>query len=297
MALPNHNAVDFERMEVRCDQVTAATSITVAGNTLLGTEFAALDGVTAGTVTASIVVIVDANKDIASFRNVTLTGNLVSGTTTLSEADLALVDGITAGTGLASKAVTLSAANAFTSPTAANTKFTWSVTSDSTDAGVSVEPFVHNTTMTGVGGVGGRARFELDTNVALGGWANALKAQTEFGATGAVTGLGSAFVAELTLSAGTAAGTYAPVEIELNLATGALTGTETSLVYGSVNGADAGTFDTNGHILSLNGLTAGANNVFRTGLTAATVNAATTAALRVVIGGVAYYIPLATATA
>lgn len=29
MALPNHNAMDFSRMELRCDQVTAATSVTV----------------------------------------------------------------------------------------------------------------------------------------------------------------------------------------------------------------------------------------------------------------------------
>jgi hypothetical protein len=173
---------------------------------------------------------------------------------------------------------------------------TWNQTSSSTSGSTSVEPFVLNTTMTGVGGVGGRARFELDTNVALGGWANALKAQTEFGASGRVTGLGSAFVAELTLSAGTTSGTYAPLELELNLGAGASTGTLTSLVYGSVNGVGAAAFDTAGYILDIQGLTAGAAKAFRTGLTAATVNAATTAALRVKIGATDYFIPLATAT-
>ena len=40
-------------------------------------EINTLDGVTAGTVTASKAVVVDANSDISGFRNVTLTGNLV----------------------------------------------------------------------------------------------------------------------------------------------------------------------------------------------------------------------------
>lgn len=70
MALPNHNAWDFKGMELRCDQVTATTSLTVAGNTVTGAEFAAVDGVTAGVVTASKAVIVDANKDVGDFRNV-----------------------------------------------------------------------------------------------------------------------------------------------------------------------------------------------------------------------------------
>jgi len=44
-------------------------ALTVGGNTLTGSEFAALDGITAGTVTLSKAVIVDANKDIGDFRN------------------------------------------------------------------------------------------------------------------------------------------------------------------------------------------------------------------------------------
>lgn len=107
MALPNHNAMDFTKMELRCDQVTATTSLTVAGNTVTGTEFAAVDAVTPGTVAASKAVIVDANKDIASFRNVTITGNFVTGATTLSETDLAKIDAVTNGVAAADKAVVL----------------------------------------------------------------------------------------------------------------------------------------------------------------------------------------------
>ena len=166
--------------------------------------------------------------------------------------------------------------------------------SSSTDGGTSVEPIKVETTMAGVGGVGGRAKFGLTTNVALGAWANALKAETTFGAAGAVTGLGSALCSEMTLSAGTAAGSYAPVEIELNLGTDASTGTATSLIYASVNGDGKGAFDDNGFALYLNGLTAGAGHVFQG---AAVAGVASTHALRINIGGTAYFIPLHTSSA
>ena len=60
--------------------------------TTTAAELNVLDGVTAGTVAASKGVVVDSNKDVASFRNVTLTGELdagsldVSGNSTLGDA-------------------------------------------------------------------------------------------------------------------------------------------------------------------------------------------------------------------
>lgn len=167
----------------------------------------------------------------------------------------------------------------------------------STDGANSVRPIYMTSTMTGAGGVGGRAEFYMTTNVALGGWSNALKGFVEYGATGSTTGLGSAFVAELSLSAGTTSGTYAPLEVELNIPSGASLGTLTSMAHFSAQGADITTFDTSGYVINIQGLSAGANNTFRTGLTAATINAATTAALRIRVGGTNYFIPLATATA
>jgi len=158
---------------------------------------------------------------------------------------------------------------------------------NTTDASTSFEPGLFYTTMSGAGQVGGRYRFFMTTNVALGGWANALKAEVTFGASGSVTGLGSALLAEMTLSAGTTSGTYAPVEIELNLGSGAAIGTKTSLAYMSVNGADKATFDTSGYIFSINGLTAATGKVFQ-----ANTAAAATHALRIDIGGVDYFIML-----
>ena len=169
--------------------------------------------------------------------------------------------------------------------------------SASTSGSASVEPVLFTTTLTGAGAVGGRVRAFMTANVALGGWSNALKGEVTYGATGSTAGLGSAVCAEMTLSAGTTVGTYGVLELELNLASGAKTGTATSLIYASVNGTDAGTFSTNGYFMTLAGLTAGATKILTTGITAATINTATTASLKVLIGATTYYIPLATAIA
>ncbi len=64
----------------------------------------ALDGLTAGTVTASKYVLVDSNKDIGTFRNITLSGELDAGSLDISgnadiagtlEADAITVNGVT----------------------------------------------------------------------------------------------------------------------------------------------------------------------------------------------------------
>ena len=68
---------------------------------------AGVGDVTAGTVTASKPVVVDANKDIATFRHLTISGNFVSGSTTISETELGYLDGQTAGVATASKALIL----------------------------------------------------------------------------------------------------------------------------------------------------------------------------------------------
>ena len=159
------------------------------------------------------------------------------------------------------------------------------------------QPLVVDTTMSGAGADGGRAKFTMSSNVALGSFSNALKAEVTYGASGRTTGLGSAFVAEMTLSAGTSSGTYAPVEIELNVPASASTGTATSLIYGSVNGADASTFDSNGFILSLAGLTAGASKAvaspgatFAATATGTALGGANLRALKIRVGSTTYYV-------
>lgn len=74
----------MSRQEVRTMRVitediqnSAGGTPTIAGMTV--SELERLDGVTEGIVTASKAVVVDANKDIGSFRNVAQTGTLTVG--------------------------------------------------------------------------------------------------------------------------------------------------------------------------------------------------------------------------
>ena len=181
----------------------------------------------------------------------------------------------------------------FSGPVASDNGFITNITDSSTGSAT----FNANTnvvTMTGAGGTGGRTLFQLNTNVALGSFSNALKAEVVYGASGRTTGLGSAFVAEMTLSAGTSAGTYAPVEIELNLGTGASTGTASSLIYASVNGDGKAAMDNNGYLVNLAGVTAGSSKLFANNGSIGNVDEITHG-LKVRIAGADYFILLATA--
>lgn len=150
------------------------------------------------------------------------------------------------------------------------------------------QPLVVSTTMAGAGANGGRAKFDMSTNVALGSFTNALKAEVTYGASGRTTGLGSAFVAEMTLSAGTTSGTYAPLEIELNAPTGAKTGTLTSFIHISTQGAAVGEVDDNAVLFNLQGVTSGAGHIWKTGSTLGTA----AGAIRVRVGTTNYWMPV-----
>jgi len=63
---------------------TAAELNTLDGVTSTAAELNLIDGSVAGTVVASKAVVVDSNKDIASFRNITLTGELDAGSLDVS---------------------------------------------------------------------------------------------------------------------------------------------------------------------------------------------------------------------
>jgi len=161
------------------------------------------------------------------------------------------------------------------------------ITTTNTATSGTYQPLVVSTTMSGAGADGGRSKFDMTTNVALGSFSNALKAEVTYGATGRTTGLGSAFVAEMTLSAGTSSGTYAPLELELNMPTGASTGTLTSFIHASMQGAAVATMDTNGRFINLVGVTAGAGKMWKTGTTLGTA----AGALRCRIAGTDYWLP------
>jgi len=86
---------------------TDALSIASTAVTSTAAELNLLDGITAGTISASLAVIVDANKDITGFRNITLTGELDAATLDISgnadidgtlEADAITIGGVSTST-------------------------------------------------------------------------------------------------------------------------------------------------------------------------------------------------------
>lgn len=72
MAYDAEHTLDMSGLTIKCKDI----SINNGTVPLSTTELGVLDSVTAGTVTASKAVVVDANKDISSFRNVTMSGAL-----------------------------------------------------------------------------------------------------------------------------------------------------------------------------------------------------------------------------
>ncbi len=84
--------------------VTASSSFIIGSADLNESDLEQLDGLTAGTVTASKAVVVDGSKNIGDFGSVTAT-SFVIGSADINEADLEQIDGLTAGTVTASKAV------------------------------------------------------------------------------------------------------------------------------------------------------------------------------------------------
>jgi len=97
---------------------TAAELNKLDGVTATTAELNTVAGVTAGTVSASKTVVVDANKDVTGFRNITATGDvtmpegdLILGSTavTATATEINVLDGVTGGTVAASKGVVVDA--------------------------------------------------------------------------------------------------------------------------------------------------------------------------------------------
>jgi hypothetical protein len=170
----------------------------------------------------------------------------------------------------------------FSGPVASDNGFITTITDTSTGSST-FNASTTTVTMTGAGGVGGRTLFQLNADAALGSFTNALKAITVYGASGSTSGLGSAFVAEMTLSAGTSAGTYAPLELELNAPASASTGTMTSFIYASTQGANVAAVDDNAVFFNLQGVTAGAGHMVVAGTTLGTL---LTVVFRVRVGSI-----------
>ena len=145
-------------------------------------------------------------------------------------------------------------------------------------------------TLTGAGAVGWASKSDLEANVALGAYANGLYGYLEFGASGRVTGLASGTVGEVVLSAGCTQGTYAAIEAEVGMPSGAVTGTNTSFLYLSSYGADKATFDTSGTLFNLAGVSKGSGKLLQDTTSGATIRPVQ--ALKVLTPDGIRYLPL-----
>ncbi len=155
---------------------------------------------------------------------------------------------------------------------------------------ITVNPMTSITTMTGAATTGGRALFQMNAQAALGGWSNALKAIVVYNSSGSTSGLGSAFVAELSLSTSTTVGHYAPLESEIVVGTSGQLGGGTSFLYMNVND-DSNTFRDGGYFFEMGtGVSAG-SGMFASN---AKSGIAMTHTLKVLIANTAYYIALHT---
>ena len=204
-------------------------------------------------------------------------------TGSVAAAELAVLDGVTAGASAPSKALVVDAAESLL----------WTTTDATASETVTLDV---EDTRTGAGAVGWAIKGGLNTNVALGSYANGMYGILNFtGSGGAVTGLGAGVCGEIVMGAGTGAGTYAALELEVGMPTGALSGNSgTSFIYAQVYGADKATFDDSGYLLNVQGLTAGTSKAFMN-VGTATALADFTKGLRIKVGAVDYVIPLITA--
>lgn len=152
-----------------------------------------------------------------------------------------------------------------TALTAATHNINSTSTSASTDGALTVEPNLFTATMTGAAGVGRSIRATLNvTNVALGGWSNAIKGLIDFKTSGSVAGLGSAICGEMVMPGSTmpGLGTYGVLELELVCPASWAGSNPVSFIYCEVSGATKTNFDAYGYLFTIAGVTSGAASVW-----------------------------------
>jgi hypothetical protein len=156
--------------------------------------------------------------------------------------------------------------------------------------------------LTGAGSGGEALRVFNTVDDVAAGTAHGAHISLNFDASGSVTGQGIAgrFTLHMPSTALAASNvTYSALQAEIysDAATSDPAGNILSAIRVVSGGNATGMADVDDDcvLLDLQGWTAGAAHMFATGLTANTVNAACTAALKIRVGATTYYIPVATA--
>jgi len=134
------------------------------------------------------------------------------------------------------------------------------------------------------------AKFSLTSAVKNGNWINAVVGQIDLSTAGYATGLAGVICGELDLPSTNpagGAGTYTVFEGELSVPATFTSDVPVSFINLNVWGDGAATFDTNGYIMDITGVTVASGKVFQ-----ANTAAAATHALRIRVAGTPYYIML-----
>lgn len=158
-------------------------------------------------------------------------------------------------------------------------------------SGTSVEPTLFNHVMTGAAGTGGRVAIRMETNVALGGWANALRVLVDRKTNGRATGLMSVVNAEMVFPASSiGSGTTAIYECEIVMPTSFVgDGSPISVMYIEASGATKTEFDTHGFLFDIAGVTAGSEKFWDESASAASGDST----IRIRVNGVTKYLLVA----
>lgn len=247
---------------------------------LVPAEVAVLDGVTAGTVTASKAIVVDANKDISAFRNVGLTGVLQIGAQTTTAWGL--------GAGIS--ATPLSTATT-------DSKFGAFFTKSTDATGADSRGLYWQHTLGGAGGAqsGEAGRFRTTVGASNANAARGIHSTLDFISGGGITGLGTALTGTVMVPNATLGGTVGALQAVLNAEGTSSNVSNTAFlradIDGNATGADA--IATNGLFMTAAGLDIGTtgSKMFSTITTGAASHG-----LKAVIDGTTYYFMLCTAT-
>jgi hypothetical protein len=121
-----------------------------------------------------------------------------------------------------------------------------------------------NTALSTAGASGGAIKNNQTINAALVD-TTAIYGMVTFGTAGKVTGLAAGVTGEVLLSAFTTEGTYAALEAELGMASGASLGQKTCVIYANAYGSGAATIAAGADFINFGtGLTAGAGGFIDT---------------------------------
>src|SRR3990167_8650359 len=195
------NNADNTESTINLTELAALDSIGAA-------DLAKIDGITNGTQAAGKAVVADANVNTGVSKITALhigaTGSETQVTATAAE--LNYNDITTLGVSQASKVLTTDAAESLL----------WTTTDATGSETVTLD--VEDTRTAAAGATGWAIKGGLNANVALGSYANGIYGILNFtGSGGAVTGLGAGIAAEIVMGAGTGAGTYAALELEIGV--------------------------------------------------------------------------------